>query len=85
MSATREADHEDSHGHGVILARLTTVERDVSRLDARVASLEGWKFEAYAAIGQIKVRLGFVMFLVGSIGGLVGAIIGAVVSTMIRR
>ncbi len=49
--------------------------RDLAR---RIASLESWKVEAYSAIGQIKVRLTFVMMIVAGVSGVVASVLTAI-------
>lgn len=46
-------------------------------LERRLASLESWKMEAYSAIGQIKVRLTFVMLIVAGVSGIVSSVVTA--------
>lgn len=51
--------------------------KDLSR---RLSALESWKVEAYSAIGQIKVRLTFVMLIVSGVTGIVASVITAVLT-----
>lgn len=59
----------------------TDAAQDEARaIERRIAALESWKVEAYSAIGQIKVRLTFVMLIVAGVSGIVSSVLTAVLS-----
>lgn len=54
-------------------------------LETRVASHDGKLSDLFAKVGEIRVRLGFIMLIAGGVGGLIAAVVTNVVSHALTK